>query len=276
MITNEIKKLTADKTTIPLIVRSNMGDWIPGFESWETTITSETSAILCTQNFRAKIREYDVRNMDPQIGGFNNGNLVINWRALIDTSDLELINKIYNGRMRACTWQRRYCTYYATITTSPWLHAGLFEHELINFVVHHINAVSSDNRRKNLHLLHKPEHDGLNHPGLEERKIMFENPELYWKTKKEKIMDEFINEMSLIFLEKSKNEFIANFAKENLILTKEILERAKYDINLSSIRESQSNNRKINGHLSNDYLDAYETEKYLKKQKTNSIQLKLF
>lgn len=276
MISNEIKKLQSIKASIPLIVRSNIGDWVPGFETWDTTLTDETSSIICTQNFRTLIREYDTNNIDKKIGHFHNDNLVINWKALIDTADIEKLNKIYNGRLRACTWQKRYCTYYTTHSKDPWLHAALFEHELINFVVHHINAVSSDNRRKNIHLLHKIEHDGLNHPGLEERKLMFENPDLYWKKKREELMDEFINELSLIYIESSRNEFIANFAKENLKLTKQILEKAKYYINLGSIVELESNNRKINGHLTTDYLDAYETEKYLKKVRKNVHQMKLF
>lgn len=276
LITNEIKRLKALSTKIPLIVRSNEGDWVPAFEQWETTLTGDTSSIICSQNFRTLIREYDAKNIDPTIGHFHNDNLVIHWKALIDSEDIGQVNKIYDGKLRACTWQRRYCTYYTTKNSAPWLHAALFEHEFINFVVHHINAVSSDNRKRNLHLLPKPEHDGINHPGLEERKLMFENPDLYWKKKKEEAINAFINEIFLIAIENNRNEFIGNFAKENLMLAKEILKIAKYDINLGSIIENQSSNRKINGHLQTEYLDAYETEKYVKKQKTNGIQMKLF
>lgn len=212
-------------------------------------------------------------NLNPNIGHFHDDNLVINWKALVDEEDIYTINNMYNGKLRACTWQRRYCTYYGGSQELPWLHSTILKQSDGNYVIHHISAVSSDNREKNLHILPKIEHDGINHPDIDERKKMFSDPEAYWIRKKEESINEFIKELSLIFTEEGKHQYIESFAKENLSLIREILIKARYDINLSMIKENKSRNRSLNSHLQSEYLDAYETINYLKKQKTKKQQV---
>lgn len=266
MITNEIKKITDETFELPLIIRSDEEGWIPTFDLWTTKIYEDTSYIESIQNFRAKLMDYSTKEINQRIGYYDGTNLVIYWKTLVDTIDLVKINKIYNGKLRACSWQKRYCTYFGIRSDMPWLHTAILECDKLDYVIHHINGVSLDNRRRNLHILPKREHDSINHPSLDERKIMFANPKEYWQKRKELAINEFITQLSLIITENGRNDFIAKFAKENLTLTKEILEIAKIYINLSSIKSSVSENRILNSHLDNDYLDAYEIEKYLKKE----------
>lgn len=160
----------------------------------------------------------------------------------------------------------------------PWLHTVIADCNLPGYVVHHINGVSVDNRRKNLHILPKREHDSINHPGLKERKEMFANPAEYWKKRKNLAIDKFIIQLSLIITDEARSNFIAKFAEENLDLTKKILEAARFYLNLRSIKSTDSQNRSLNPHLSSDYIDAYELERFLLKNtpKSSENQLRLF
>lgn len=164
------------------------------------------------------------------------------------------------------------------------MHSIILEHHKNGHVVHHINGVSVDNRKQNLQILPKREHDGIDHVGLDERKKMFENPESYWRDRKRLAINDFLIEMSLIITEDVKDNFIGRFAEENIVLAKEILEAAKYYINLGQIHPHISENRKLNSHLGTDYLDTYEIGKYLMRyapgfklqSETPNTQLRLF
>lgn len=278
MITNKINKVDEETIELPLIIRATEGDWVPDFDIWPTKIDGDTSYINCTQNFGSKLRHYTNTEIDSRIGYFDNDNLVIHWKALVDSETLKMINKIYRGKLRATCWQRRYATYYGTSSDMPWLHSVVLEHDEPGYIKHHINGVSSDNRRQNLHSLLKREHDSIDHPTLYERKQMFADPKGYWRARKSSDVNEFIRELALIIADGGcQNNFIAKFAEENIALAREILEYARYDINLSSVKCRPSKNRTINSHLNTDYLDAYELEKYLKyfkicAQKTKPIE----
>lgn len=247
---------------------------------WTTKIIDDISYIECPQYFRTRLKNYSIEELNPKIGCYDGNNLTIYWKILIDIADLIKINKIYNGKLRACCWQKRYCTYFGTSSDTPWLHSIILECDRLGYVVHHINGVSVDNRRQNLHILPKNEHDSINHSMLDERKLMFADPQAYWQTRKETAINQFINQLTLIIIDEGRIAFITKFAKENITLTKEILELAKIYINLSSIKSKVLENRILNPHLDTNYLDAYEIEKYLKKSlpkdKIMESQLKLF
>lgn len=279
MITNIVKRIDEETLGIPVIVRTNKESWIPTFELWTTKINGNTSYIDCTQNFSTKLKKYEARNLDSQIGCVNNDILIIYWKTLIDTVSINEINNVYTGKLRVTNWQRRYCTYFTTNSKMPWLHSVILGVNEPEYVIHHINAVSADNRLKNLHILPKWEHDSINHPQLYERKKIFANPEKYWYEDKEMQISKFVSELSLIITDEGKNNFIANFATENMALTKEILEKAKIYFNLNAVKTKISKNRHLNFHLDINYLDSYELKKYLKvygSYKTEQKQLKLF
>lgn len=286
-ITNEIRKIYTDIIEVPVIIRHNQGEnkeeWIPAFDIWSTKIDGDTSYIECTQRFRTKAKKYATNNIDSRIGYLDNDVLYIHWKALIDTSSIEYINKKYNGKLIVRDWQRRYCNYLSTSNKMPWIHAVVLDYLDIDkyiaegYVVHHVNGVSVDNRSKNLHILPKREHDSINHPQLDERRKMFANPQEYWRKRKVLAIQAFIKFLTFATNEE-KIEYIARFAKENMSLAKEILEVAKLYINLSSVKYKPSKNRVINPHLNPHYLDTYEMEKYLKGNAsyTDVKQLTLF
>ncbi len=280
MITNTIKRIEEKTIEVPLIIRANESNWVPTFDIWSTKINEDTSYIDCTQNFRSKLKNYSTTKIDFKIGHYDGNNLVIYWKALVDSADVVEINKIYSGKLRVCSWQRRYCTYFGTSSEKPWLHAVILGYNKPDYVVHHINCVSVDNRRKNLHLLPKKEHDSINHPLLPERKRMFANPKDYWRKRKMLAINEMVTQLALFITDEGRANYIAKFAEENRALTKEILEAAKIYINLSSIKSIPSKNRILNAHLTTEYLDTYEIEKHLKskflKSKKLEGQLKLF
>lgn len=278
MITNIIKTIEKDTISVPIITKSKNGDWVPSFELWETKIDTDTSYIDCSQNFRAKLKDYDVTYLESMIGLIEDEILIIHWKALINSEDVNLINQTYSGKLRATSWQRRYCTYFSTSSNMPWLHTTLMQYNDSDYVVHHIDGVSVDNRKKNLHLLPKREHDSINHAGLEERKKMFLDPKQYWIDRKKEAVDILAGQLASIITTEGQIDFIENFALENKRLAKEVLEKAKVHINLSCIKETPSKNRIINSHLREEYLDTYEIEKYLKiyEPKISEKQLKLF
>jgi hypothetical protein len=280
MITNAIKKIDNGTIEIPVIVRADQEGWIPTFEIWSTKVDENTSYIDCTQSFRPKSKKYHTSEIDPRIGYYENNNLFIHWKSLVNNSDLDLINATYNGKLRICYWQNRYCVYFGTGSNLPWLHSTILEDSQPGDVKHHINGVPEDNRLQNLHRLPKREHDSINHPDLNERKLMFANPQEYWKMRKSVDIDKFITQLALIITFEGQAEFIAKFAKENIQLAREILQAARICINLNSVKPEKSKNRILNPHLSDDYLDAYEIEKYLRKYTPKSNvtegQLKLF
>jgi hypothetical protein len=224
--------------------------------------------------------------IDPEIGYYKGEDLYICWRCLVNNDSLKAINTIYKGKLRATTWPGRYSVYYGSGNGKRiWLHSvvlGYYEpyEETIDlngtkYVVHHLNCVSSDNRLENLHFLPKSEHTSALHPSLEIRKEMFAEPREYWQKRKDLAINEFITELALIITDGGKNKFIADFAKENMALTKEILEFARYYINLSSVKAVESKNRSLNSHLNKDYLDAFELEKYLGKYKSAKEKAKV-
>jgi hypothetical protein len=266
MISNTILKLKSGTLNVPIITRSNIDGWIPEFDLWTTNVGNNASFIDCTQNFGAKLQNYAHVPIDPEIGYYSNsGKLVIHWKAIIDSEDVNLIHDAFNGKLRGINWQKRYCTYFNTGSKSPWLHSVVLRHNTPGQVVHHINGVSVDNRKENLHILPKREHDSINHAKLEERKLMFENSEEYWQKRKAIAIDRFINELGLILLSNYQEDFVGNFAIDNIELAKEILEIAKININLSNVNVKSSKNRFLNSHLNSNYLDTYEIEKYLKR-----------
>lgn len=265
MISNTIFKLKAGTINVPIIVRAEMEGWVPKFDLWTTDVDNNTSYIDCTQNFGTKLKNYAHVPIDSEIGYYSDdGKLVIYWKAIIDSEDIHIIHDAFRGKLRGINWQKRYCTYFNTGSKSPWLHSVVLHHNTLGQVVHHINGVSVDNRKQNLHILSKIEHDSINHAKLEERKLMFEAPKEYWEHRKAAAIDNFINELNLIILRQYQEDFIGNFAVNNIELAKEILEIAKIYINLSGIRINPSKNRMLNSHLNKNYLDAYEIEKYLK------------
>jgi hypothetical protein len=280
MITNQINRIDKKIIEVPLIIRDDYEGWVPTFDIWPTTIDEETSYIDSTQSFGAKLKHYKTTKIDPRIGYFENDNLVIYWKTLINSEDLEKVNSTFNGKLRGTCWKKRYCTYFTTDSSMPWLHSVIVGCDSPDKVVHHIDGVSLDNRRKNLHILPKREHDSINHPGLDVRKLMFANPEEYWKIRRQIAVNEFIRQLALIFTFEGQASFIAKFAKENEQLVKEILEAARFDMNLSSLQYMDSENRRLNSHLRPEYLDAYEIEKYLKKcapkQNSSGEQIRLF
>jgi len=280
MLANKIIPVEQDEFSLPVIIRSNQEGWIPTFDLWSTKIKDEASYIDCSQIFRKNIKGYDPSPINPMIGHYSEtGDLVIYWKALIDRASINEVNAAYHGKLRATSWQKRYCTYFSLGSSTPWLHSVVLDFVEADFVVHHINGVSADNRIKNLHILPKREHDGINHPGLEIRKAMFTNPDDYWQERKNLALNDFIKELSLIIIDESKSEFIAKFAKENKALALEILRQTKLDINLSQVRECKSANRLRNLHLPVSYLDTYEIEKYLRTEiikKSSEGQLRLF
>jgi len=178
---------------------------------------------------------------------------------------------LYNGKLRATCWPKRYCTYFSTGSNVPWLHSNLVKHE-IGYEIHHINGVSSDNRLENLHFLTKKEHNSLSHPLIDERKKMFLDPKTYWKKRKLQAIATFVLELGLIITEENRQKFIIEFAKFNLPLANEILSFSNLPINLTNIEHGKAQNRADNPHLPTDYLDAYEIEKYIadSKIKVNS------
>lgn len=265
MISNIIKKIDEDIIEVPLLVRASQEGWVPDFDIWSTKISGDTSYIDCTQSFGAKLKHYATTDIDPRIGHFDGDNLIIYWKALIDSESIDVINSVYSGKLRATCWRERYCTYFATGSESPWLHTTILDNGNPGHVVHHIDYVSLDNRRQNLHILPKTEHDGISNPPLEERRLMFTDPQKYWQDRKKEAVERFIEELALIILFEQKAKFVAKFAKENLTLAKEILEAARFDISLRFVRNKPNTNRNLNQHLPADYLDAYEIEKYLKK-----------
>jgi hypothetical protein len=284
MITNTISRIDNDIIEVPLIIRDDYEDaskdWIPTLDIWPTKIDGDTSYIDCTQSFRPNLKDYKVTEIDPRIGRYDWDNLVIYWKALVNSDDLHIINKAYKGKLRACIWQRRYAVYFSTGSKVPWLHSVIFDCNEPDHVKHHINGVSVDDRRENLHILPKVEHDSINHPTLDIRKQMFADPKEYWERRKVLAVNEFIKELALIITFDGQANFIAKFAEENMALAKEILEAAKLYINLSSVKTRDSRNRTLNPHLRPNYLDAYEMEKYLRKnalksKSTEEGQLKL-
>jgi len=113
---------------------------------------------------------------------------------------------------------------------------------------------------------------------------MFFDSQTYWQERKKLAITDFIVEMSLIIMDDARNDFVGKFAEENAALAKEILEVAKYHINLNHTSSKISENRRLNPHLENDYLDTYEIEKYLVKSspgfklhsEKENTQLRLF
>jgi len=265
MITNLVKKIDTDIIEVPVIVRAEEKGWVPTFDIWQTKVQGDISYIDCTQTFGTKSKKYQTTDVDPRVGYYNGQDLIIYWKALVDSADLGIINEIYKGKLRATSsWDGRYCTYFGKSSTEPRLHSVILPASEPNYVVHHINEVAVDNRRQNFHLLPKAEHDKINNSKLSERKKMFRDPESYWQARKRLDINDFIMAFANIISEDSRNEFIAKFAVENMDLVKEILEVAKLYINLSGVNPKKSKNRLLNQHLPNDYLDAYEIEKYLK------------
>lgn len=265
MISNAICKLNTGTINVPVIVRADIDEWVPTFDLWKTTVSKETSYIDCTQNFGTKLKNYIHTPINSEIGYYSpDGKLVIHWKAIIDTGDISLVHAAFNGKLRGINWQKRYCTYFNTGSRTPWLHSVILNHSTKGQVVHHINGVSVDNRKQNLHILPKIEHDSIDHPKLYERKMMFADPEAYWKQRRALAIDKFINELNLIIVKEYQKDFISKFAGSNIELAKEILELAKMYINLNNIHSQLSYNRLLNAHLNKDYLDAYEIEKYLK------------
>jgi hypothetical protein len=112
--------------------------------------------------------------------------------------------------------------------------------------------------------LPKREHDSINHPNLDERKLMFANPEEYWKKRKEVAVNEFVMLLASVITSGNKGDLISIFAKQNMELAKEILKAAKTEINLLSVKPISNSNRDLNPHLRGTYLDTYEIEKFLK------------
>jgi hypothetical protein len=265
IITNTIKKINEEIIEIPLIIRSNQKGWVPTFDIWPTKIDEDTSFIDCTQNFRPKLKKYYIMEINPKIGYYDGINLFIFWKALVNTADLDKINRIYNGKLKATCWQNRYCTYYGTDNDMQRLHSVILYYYEQGYVIHHIDGVASDNRHRNLHILPKREHDSITHPCLDERKKMFADPQKYWRTRKILAIDQFVKELSLLIMNEWQGDFIAKFAEENIALAKEIMDAARIYFNLSHLKTKVSRNRELNFHLRSDYLDTYEIEKYLKK-----------
>jgi hypothetical protein len=285
MITNPIKTCDSTRLEIPQIVRVDTNDWIPSFDLWSTETYSDTCYIECTQRFGAKLKNYIHSPIDPKIGYYDaSDKLVVHWKAIIDIDSINLIHNAFRGKLRGICWQKRYCVYYNTGSKTPWLHSVIMEQFTPNYVVHHVNGVSSDNRKQNLHVLPKKEHDSINHPTLLERKKMFENPTQYWNERRTKAILSLLNELELITSFEHQANFIDSFARNNLALAKEILLLAQLSINLSHIKTSASSSRTMNSHLPNNYLDTYEIEQFLIKNgfgyKPNSEeqnrQLRLF
>jgi len=278
MISNKIVKIDDDKILVPVIVRSDQEGWVPSFELWQTKVEEGTSYIDCPQNFRNGVKLYHLEKLDNELGFYNQEQLVINWKALISDDAIHKINATYQGKLRACYWYKRYCVYFSQSSKMPWLH-GTVLNSPEGYVIHHINSVSVDNRNRNLHILPKREHDSITDPDLATRKIMFANPDSYHEQRKKRAIEDFITQMARIIVEEHRNQFIAKFALENIALTKEILEVAKIYLNLSTIKNKPTENRLLNQHLNQDYLDAYEIEKYLKGETPKNIndnQLRLF
>ena len=278
MITNNIKEITNNIISVPSLVRADEEGWVPTFELWSTKIDTDTSYIECNQFFSPIKENFLKISYDEQIGYYNNeGKFIINWKALIDTEDISRVNAFYKGKIRGTTWRKRYCTYFGEGSHRPWLHSILFDFNLPGYEIHHSNGASFDNRKRNLHRLPASEHKAINHPGIEERKKMFADPAGYWQKRKAYLVEEFILELALITNDEARNDFIRRFAIENKELTIEILEVAKIMIRLNGIKNEKSENRRLNPHLSKDYLDAYDLDKYLNKYGSKQrMQLRLF
>jgi len=276
MLSNKTHQITSSVFEFPILTRADTDGWLHSFDLWETTI-NDASYIACPQKFGPTQQSDIVTN--PKIGHYKNNELFIHWKALIDTEDMDLVHSAYNGRLRACYWRRRYCVYFAGGNNRTWLHSAVLNFIENGNVVHHINSVSIDNRKKNLQIMDKIEHDTIDHPKLDEREIMLTDPDKYWKQRKEQAIQDFIFEISLILNDDEKNNFVGEFARHNLILASDILDIIRMDVNLQRFRYQPSETRILNPHLSDDYLDSYEIEKYLKltKPKTkNEYQTRLF
>jgi len=276
MVTNEIKKINSSLISLPVIVKSDESDqkgWLPTFEYWETKAFEGSSYIECTQSFLPEIKRYKKGPIDPKIGYYNQkGDLIIKWIILVDDQDLDKIHKFYQGDLKATTWLKRYCLYFSA-NSRIWLHQVLLNPPK-GYEVHHINNVSQDNRRNNLHLLPKKVHNSGIHLESFERKIIFAaDLEEYHRERKSKAIEDFINQMALNIID-DKNYFIAQFAKENMALTREILQIARYNINLSQIKDKISEDRLLNPHLDPNYLDAFAIEIYLKNNETKKDKAK--
>lgn len=278
MIKNKIVTLEEGIIKVPVIVRSPKGDWMPAFEMWETKVKEGDLAILRTQSFRKNIKDFDTESVTNEIGYFKGEDLYVKWITLINKKSLQTVNEYYSGYLTACSWQRRYCVYFGAGSNTKWLHSIVSDKISPDYVDHHINGVSLDNRNTNLHNLKKIDHDSINHPGVEERKIMFKDPDLYWKTKKEELMEEFTHIIRFLHTEEGIRDFIENFGVANLALTKELLKRSQRNLNLAGLVEKTAESRILNPQLSDDYLSSYEMEKYIKKlrMKKNTSQLKIF